>query len=130
MLLATLRANTSALTISGYMILLGLGVGTALPVMLVSVQNAVDPRDIGAATSAVNFFRSMGGAFGAATLWSVLIIGLNYALEGAAPKENSMALLQAGPDVLRFVPPLNLTDEDAAEGLKRLEAALRAYLVA
>jgi acetylornithine/succinyldiaminopimelate/putrescine aminotransferase len=30
--------------------------------------------------------------------------------------------------VLRFVPPLNLTDEDLAEGLTRLEAALRAYL--
>ncbi|HUK08602.1 MAG TPA: MDR family MFS transporter [Stellaceae bacterium] len=104
-LLATLRANTSALTISGYMILLGLGVGTALPVMLVSVQNAADPRDIGAATSAVNFFRSMGGAFGAATLWSVLIIGLNYALEGAAPKANSMALLQAGPDALAQMAP-------------------------
>jgi len=43
---------------------------------------------------------------------------------------HGLLVLQAGPDVLRFVPPLNLTDEDAAEGLKRLEAALRAYLVA
>ncbi|AHX15714.1 acetylornithine aminotransferase [Dyella jiangningensis] len=41
---------------------------------------------------------------------------------------HGLLVLQAGPDVLRFVPPLNLTDEDLAEGLARLEAALRAYL--
>jgi acetylornithine/N-succinyldiaminopimelate aminotransferase len=41
---------------------------------------------------------------------------------------HGLLVLQAGPDVLRFVPPLNLTDEDLAEGLSRLEAALRAYL--
>jgi len=41
---------------------------------------------------------------------------------------HGLLVLQAGPDVLRFVPPLNLTDEDLAEGLARLEASLRAYL--
>lgn len=41
---------------------------------------------------------------------------------------HGLLVLQAGPDVLRFVPPLNLSDEDLAEGLSRLEAALRAYL--
>ena len=41
---------------------------------------------------------------------------------------HGLLVLQAGPDVLRFVPPLNLTDDDLAEGLSRLEAALRAYL--
>ena len=41
---------------------------------------------------------------------------------------HGLLVLQAGPDVLRFVPPLNLTDEDLAEGLARLEAALRTYL--
>ncbi|WP_149196221.1 acetylornithine transaminase [Luteimonas suaedae] len=35
-------------------------------------------------------------------------------------------LLQAGPDVLRFVPPLNITDAELADGLARLERALRA----
>ncbi|WP_201315005.1 acetylornithine transaminase [Dyella sp. EPa41] len=41
---------------------------------------------------------------------------------------HGLLVLQAGPDVLRFVPPLNLTDADLAEGLARLETALRAYL--
>ncbi len=37
---------------------------------------------------------------------------------------HGLLLLQAGPDVLRFVPPLVLTDADVAEGLARLRAAL------
>jgi len=39
-----------------------------------------------------------------------------------------LLLLQAGPDVLRFVPPLNITDEELAEGLARLRAALSAFV--
>ena len=38
-----------------------------------------------------------------------------------------LLLLQAGPDVLRFVPPLNLGDDDLAEGLARLAVALRRF---
>ncbi|MCL6713633.1 acetylornithine transaminase [Pseudomonas sp. R2.Fl] len=37
-------------------------------------------------------------------------------------------LLQAGPDVLRFVPALNIHDEELAEGCKRLHAALRQFV--
>ena len=39
--------------------------------------------------------------------------------------DHGLLLLQAGPQVLRFVPPLNIGDEDVAEGLARLRAALR-----
>lgn len=40
---------------------------------------------------------------------------------------HGLLMLQAGPDVLRFVPPLNITDADVAEGLVRLHAALRDF---
>ncbi|MFI4959711.1 MAG: aminotransferase class III-fold pyridoxal phosphate-dependent enzyme, partial [Lysobacterales bacterium] len=40
---------------------------------------------------------------------------------------HGLLLLQAGPDVLRFVPPLTITDEELAEGLQRLHAALSAF---
>jgi acetylornithine/N-succinyldiaminopimelate aminotransferase len=39
-------------------------------------------------------------------------------------------LLQAGPDVLRLLPPLTITDEELADGLARLHAALAAFLAA
>jgi acetylornithine/N-succinyldiaminopimelate aminotransferase len=41
--------------------------------------------------------------------------------------DQSLVLLQAGPDVLRFVPPLNIGDADVAEGLSRLHGALRQF---
>jgi acetylornithine/N-succinyldiaminopimelate aminotransferase len=40
---------------------------------------------------------------------------------------HGLLVLQAGPDVLRFVPALNISDEDLAEGLSRIEAALRSF---
>jgi acetylornithine/N-succinyldiaminopimelate aminotransferase len=47
---------------------------------------------------------------------------LNYAAA------HGLLVLQAGPDVLRFVPPLNIGEEDMAEGVKRLGDALRAFV--
>jgi acetylornithine/N-succinyldiaminopimelate aminotransferase len=41
---------------------------------------------------------------------------------------HGVLLLQAGPDVLRLLPPLTITDEELAEGLDRLRAALTAFL--
>ncbi|MBN8262451.1 MAG: acetylornithine transaminase [Xanthomonadales bacterium] len=40
---------------------------------------------------------------------------------------HGLLLLQAGPDVLRLVPPLNITDDEAAVGLRRLREALVAF---
>ncbi|WP_266159734.1 acetylornithine transaminase [Dyella silvatica] len=47
-------------------------------------------------------------------------------LEHAAA--HGLLVLQAGPDVLRFVPALNISDADVAEGLHRLRAALTAFV--
>ena len=41
---------------------------------------------------------------------------------------HGLLVLQAGPDVLRFVPPLNIGEQDMAEGVKRLGDALRAFV--
>ena len=40
---------------------------------------------------------------------------------------HGLLLLQAGPDVLRFVPALNITDDEVEEGLRRLRDALASY---
>jgi len=39
-----------------------------------------------------------------------------------------LLLLQAGPDVLRFVPPLTITDDELAAGLERLHMALSDFV--
>ena len=41
--------------------------------------------------------------------------------------EHGLLILQAGPDVLRFVPALNITDADVADGLARLRATLAGF---
>ena len=43
---------------------------------------------------------------------------------------HGLLLLQAGPDVLRFVPPLTITDDELAEGLARLYTALNDFAAA
>ena len=42
--------------------------------------------------------------------------------------DHGLLTLQAGPDVLRFVPALNISDEEIAEGLKRLRAAVQSFV--
>jgi EmrB/QacA subfamily drug resistance transporter len=54
------------------MFVMGLGLGGNMQPMILAVQNAVSPREIGVSTSAVTFFRSMGGTLGAAVFLSVL----------------------------------------------------------
>lgn len=43
---------------------------------------------------------------------------------------HGLLLLQAGPDVLRFVPPLTITDDELGAGLERLHVALRDFVAA
>jgi hypothetical protein len=52
--------------------------GMTMQVMVLSVQNAVPPTQMGAATAAVTFFRSLGGAFGTSLFGAVFIAGLSH----------------------------------------------------
>ncbi|MCL6299986.1 MFS transporter [Streptomyces kronopolitis] len=55
-----------------YMLLFGLGLGCCMQTLVLSVQNAVPPRDMGVATSSATFFRQMGATAGTAIFLSVL----------------------------------------------------------
>ena len=63
-LLGTMDAATPQIVISLYMVVLGLGLGGVMQVLVVIVQNSVEQRDLGTATSTATFFRSMGGSIG------------------------------------------------------------------
>jgi EmrB/QacA subfamily drug resistance transporter len=99
-LLATMDAGTSRTTASWYVVLLGVGLGTVMPVMILAVQNAVDQRDLGTATSAATFSRSMGGSFGVAAFGAILASRLASQLPGVDAEA-----LQASPSQLRAMPP-------------------------
>jgi EmrB/QacA subfamily drug resistance transporter len=71
-LMTTLRADTPYLHIAVFMAMVGLGVGMMMQNLVLAVQNTVDPRDLGAGSSVVAFFRSLGGAVGVSALGAVL----------------------------------------------------------
>ena len=61
-----------------YMFVLGAGIGGVMQVLVTIVQNAVPQSELGVATSAATFFRSIGGSFGTAifgAIFSNVLIG-------------------------------------------------------
>nr|WSY53528.1 MFS transporter [Streptomyces sp. NBC_00886] len=71
-LLGLMRYDTPYWELSIYMAMLGIGVGTMMQNLVLSTQNQVTPKDLGAASSTVSFFRSLGGAVGVGVLGSVM----------------------------------------------------------
>ncbi|WP_327293118.1 MFS transporter [Streptomyces sp. NBC_01198] len=84
-LLSLMDADTPQLTYSVYMAVLGLGIGLVLPVLVLAVQNSVSPADIGAATSANNYFRQIGGSVGAAVFGTLFADRLSKGLAVRLP---------------------------------------------
>jgi EmrB/QacA subfamily drug resistance transporter len=76
---------TSQITLSLWMLVLGAGIGFMMQVMILAVQNSVDRSDLGTATSAVTFFRTLGGALGTALFGAVLTNRLAYNLHKILP---------------------------------------------
>jgi Major Facilitator Superfamily len=71
-LFSRIGADTSLAPTLLVMALMGLGLGGNMQPIITAVQNAASPREIGVSTSAVTFFRSMGGTLGAAVFLSIL----------------------------------------------------------
>lgn len=108
-LLSRVGVTTGMLEISAYMLILGVGVGLVMQVIVLAVQNAVDHKDLGTATASVNFFRSMGSAFGVAIFGSILTNRLDYNLPRLLPSGTNGSfkagrLLGSTPDQLRALP--------------------------
>ncbi|MDF1524168.1 MAG: MDR family MFS transporter [Trueperaceae bacterium] len=90
-LLSTMSVDVPYWQVTLYMVIAGLGVGPGLPLYTLAIQNAIDPRKVGQATSAAQFFRQIGGAVGAAVMGTILAttlagafgaLGDSAALEG------------------------------------------------
>ena len=71
-LLAVIDDTTSLWYVGAGMAVLGLGLGAVMQNLVLSVQNNVAQADLGAASSLVAFFRTMGGSVGVAVLGAVL----------------------------------------------------------
>ena len=101
LLLSFTSADTALYLVSAAMLLLGLGLGQCMQPLLLTMQSAVPPSDIGVATSSATFFRQIGGTVGVAVFLSVLFgtvggnISTAFAEESQTPAFQEAAAVAA-----------------------------------
>jgi EmrB/QacA subfamily drug resistance transporter len=91
--------TTSYWTTAVFMAMIGAGLGLTMQVLVLSVQNSVDYRDLGVATSTVTFFRSIGGSIGVAVFGEIFANRLAAHLASGGP-----ALTKLGATVHQLTP--------------------------
>jgi EmrB/QacA subfamily drug resistance transporter len=107
-LLSRLDADTPRLHYSVWMAVLGAGIGMVMPVLVLAVQNAVRPADLGTATSANTYFRQIGGSVGAAIFGTLFADRLTDALADRLPAQAGAGLPAAEsltPQLVHALPP-------------------------
>lgn len=120
-LLGTIRYDTEYWHIAIFMALLGLGIGMMMQNLVLCTQNQVEPGDLGAASSTVTFFRSLGGAMGVSALGAVLGTRItDYVKDGLAdlgPKGAALGHAGTGegniPDLSAMPAPIRTVVESA-----------------
>ncbi|MFH8774256.1 MFS transporter [Streptomyces sp. NPDC085866] len=99
-LLGTMRYDTDYWKIAIFMAVMGLGIGMMMQNLVLSTQNQVAPHELGAASSVVTFFRSLGGAVGVSALGSVMSTRITHYAKDTigqlSPKEQLAAAKASG----------------------------------
>jgi EmrB/QacA subfamily drug resistance transporter len=99
--LSTIAAGTSTTTVVAMMLMLGLSFGLTAPVLNLAAQNAMPVADLGAASSALITFRSLGATLGIGAVGSVLLSRLRSGIAdlpgGAALDASTIA---SGPETI------------------------------
>ena len=91
-LLSRIGVDTPYWQIAIYMALVGAGLGLTMQVLVLAVQNSVDYRDLGAATSAATFFRAIGGSVGVAVFGEIFANRLRASLPSTGPGGGQVSL--------------------------------------
>jgi len=104
-LFSTMTPTAPIWLVECYMMVNAIGMGFCQAPLWVAVQNSAELRDLGAVTGSTAFFRALGGAVGAAMLWSVLLAvrDATVAAEGHAGFGSN--LLRGGRTALAALPP-------------------------
>jgi EmrB/QacA subfamily drug resistance transporter len=111
-MLSTTKVDTPYWQIALALLVLGLGIGNVMQVLIIAVQNSVNPKDVGVATSGSTFFRSVGGTIGTALFGAVMTARLASELSSNLPAgsgseaqisgiTSAMSNIAALPDTIR-----------------------------
>ena len=89
-----------------WMIVLGLGIGLLMPPLSVAIQNAVAYTDLGVATSANTFFRTLGQTYGVAAMGAVLFATTRSEIVRRLPGARALDMrrLVGSPKAIRALP--------------------------
>ena len=100
LLMSTLSTTTPFWQLSIYAILVGAGLGLSMQTIVIALQNSVDFKDMGVATSSNTFFRSLGSVFGTAVFGTILTNRLGHYLT-----QNFDNLAASNPGVVQGFDP-------------------------
>ncbi len=107
--------------LAAYELLIGAGLGLSMQTLVIAVQNSVEFKNMGIATTAQTFFRSLGSAFGVAIFGSILTSRLNHHL-----REGIANLAQSNPKALAGFDPAKLAQvQNNTAVLKSFSPAVR-----
>jgi EmrB/QacA subfamily drug resistance transporter len=110
-LMTQLSATTSIPSLMAWMFVVGSGMGAFMQTLVMATQSAVETRDLGVATSSIMFFRTMGGAIGAAGFGAFLTSRLTSQLPKYLPAGTAHSIgrntnnLITSPDAVRALAP-------------------------
>jgi EmrB/QacA subfamily drug resistance transporter len=106
LLMATLSMNTPYWQLSIFAIFIGLGLGLTMQTLVIALQNSIDFKDMGVATTSNTFFRSLGSVFGAAVFGSILTSRVGHYLKAdfaELAQSNPAAMKDFDPGILQTV---------------------------
>ncbi len=108
LLLSTLTQNTTSLELIVYEIIVGIGAGLAMPIFIISAQNAVAKRDLGVVTSSSMYFEQLGSVIGLVILGTVVNMTLKLNLQNTVVHVSSSLLVVAIHNVFMVVALMNI----------------------
>jgi EmrB/QacA subfamily drug resistance transporter len=101
--LSTMDVTSSNFSAVWRLIIIGSGLGISFPIFTLTVQNAVDHKLLGVATSSVQLFRQLGGTIGVSIMGSIMNVLMTDRLAEVSrdmpPVSNELKVLQS-PQVL------------------------------
>jgi EmrB/QacA subfamily drug resistance transporter len=103
-LLTSLDARSSNLRLGVFLAVLGGGMGMVMQNTVLATQNALPVRDMGTATSALLFFRSLGAVFGTALFGAIFVNRFNMWLPRFLPKGHGTSHIKATSSGLNISP--------------------------
>lgn len=100
-LMSTAKVDTPYWQIAVYALIIGGGLGLCMQTIVIALQNAVEFKDLGIATSSNTFFRTLGGAFGTAIFGTIFSSQVTKNLKSklaelASTNSDQLAILDSG----------------------------------